>query len=63
MTTAKRTLIEDRFGADLGQYIRELREDGASWTYIARRIERRTAVPVNRQTLINWFSDGLKEPA
>lgn len=53
--TAKRTLIEDRLGRDLASYVTELREDGASWTFIAARIERHTNVTVTDQTVRNWF--------
>lgn len=53
--TTKRTLIEDRLGRDLAGYVAELREDGASWTFIAARIERHTNVAVTDQTVRNWF--------
>ena len=59
MASIKQTLIEERLGRDLGEYVRELREDGASWSFIAARIERHTNVTVTDQTLINWFRDSV----
>ena len=55
--TAKRTLIEDRLGRDLAGYVADLREDGASWSFIAAHIARQTQVTVTDQTVRNWFGD------
>lgn len=55
--TAKQALIQDRLGRDLSAYVRELREDGASWAFIAARIERHTNVTVTDQTVRNWFGE------
>ena len=58
-TRTKRLLIEDRLGRELAGYVHELREDGASWAFIAARIERHTRVTVTDQTLRNWFGDAV----
>lgn len=57
VTTTKRILIEDRLGRDLASLVRELREDGASWTFIAAHLERQTNISVTDQTVRNWFGD------
>jgi intein-encoded DNA endonuclease-like protein len=59
MTSPKRLLIEERLGRDLAGYVNELRHDGASWTFIAARIERHTNVTVTDQTIRNWFGDAV----
>lgn len=57
MASTKYILIEDRLGRDLAAYVRELRQDGASWSFIAARIERHTSITVTDQTIRNWFGD------
>ena len=57
VTTTKRILIEDRLGRDLASLVRELREDGASWAFIAAHLERQTSVSVTDQTVRNWFGE------
>lgn len=50
-------LLEKAIGEPLHEYLRKLREDERTWTYIARAIKRRTGIEVSDETLRRWHRD------